>query len=762
MAFFNPYKGLFKYTAEDEEYLFGRESETKDLMEMIRNNQLVVLYGESGTGKTSLINARLFPELKRKYYFPIYIRINYLSEITPLAQLRKIIHSTISEWDNTVQPFTDDLTLIDYAAKTSVFNGLVKPVLFFDQFEELFTIGQKYLKPEVLKSFIDQFADLIEVRLPTVIKKNQLVLVTNGAEEEIKTEECTENVTRFTSVISMRQDYIAQLDDLRFKIPSVSANRYRLKKFNDDQAMEAIIGPANTWLKAIEYKGPEDIIKKPVCQEIIRQLKILEYTRTERTIDSADLIKSTFRYLIPFKFTRYKKRETKDISLTEEQLKTIEIDPTILSLYCHQLYKSGVPVTESFNKITLEQVAVSPCDQIIRVYYKYSLGHKKIRNAVESFLITPDGRRLLVSMKDFIVDSKISEKEIDTLVKETGILRIYGEGAEQEIELAHDRIAKRALINRKEREANNIKVITGIVSLVCLLVLAAIVITTYLVSERNKRNSEVKNLKAEIETIKKDLKTQTATSETFAEQLLSKEKLSGAQSEKALQTLQAGWQRTRDSLKTNIQNFNFYRNRYLLDSGLLASERSAHQIDKNLLVSVTQQKEERDRDFTILQKRYDIKNDSLNLLKSQLRNNIPANPQYNSKQPQLQEQQTPGTNRVKYILWIDDHPVNHEQMAKILISKGIIVIDAKTNGDALKLLGLRSFDLIISDIGRDNMKETGIDILKNIQASKTPFIFFTTNEQMASYAETIKEAGALLVTNDEKELEAAMRKVLRY
>ncbi|HMG15822.1 MAG TPA: ATP-binding protein, partial [Saprospiraceae bacterium] len=86
MDIINPYKGLFQYTSKDEAYFFGREKETIDLMEMIKNNQLVILYGESGTGKTSLINAKLFPELKRKYYFPIYIRLNFLNNVDPLIQ----------------------------------------------------------------------------------------------------------------------------------------------------------------------------------------------------------------------------------------------------------------------------------------------------------------------------------------------------------------------------------------------------------------------------------------------------------------------------------------------------------------------------------------------------------------------------------------------------------------------------------------------------------------------------------------------------
>src|SRR5687768_7105797 len=162
----NPYKGLFPYTSDDEEYFFGREKETADMIEMIRNKQLGILYGESGSGKTSMIHAKLFPELKRRYYFPVYIRLNFLNKVDPMAQLREKMNAQLAEWDDNAPVFTENLSLIDFAGRNCFFGGLVKPILFFDQFEEIFTLGQKYVEPAIINNFLQEIANVVECRIP--------------------------------------------------------------------------------------------------------------------------------------------------------------------------------------------------------------------------------------------------------------------------------------------------------------------------------------------------------------------------------------------------------------------------------------------------------------------------------------------------------------------------------------------------------------------------------------------------------------------
>lgn len=59
----NPFKLLDSFTPSDHAYFFGREYETTKLLGLVENHSTVILFGESGTGKTSLLNAGLIPSL---------------------------------------------------------------------------------------------------------------------------------------------------------------------------------------------------------------------------------------------------------------------------------------------------------------------------------------------------------------------------------------------------------------------------------------------------------------------------------------------------------------------------------------------------------------------------------------------------------------------------------------------------------------------------------------------------------------------------
>jgi hypothetical protein len=70
----NPYKFLDYFEPQDADLFFGREREIHDLERKFHAARLLILYGESGTGKTSLILAGLLPRLAPASYVPIYVR----------------------------------------------------------------------------------------------------------------------------------------------------------------------------------------------------------------------------------------------------------------------------------------------------------------------------------------------------------------------------------------------------------------------------------------------------------------------------------------------------------------------------------------------------------------------------------------------------------------------------------------------------------------------------------------------------------------
>src|SRR6185436_19981228 len=86
-----PFPGLRSYEERNKAQFGGRNAEIKELFNLIENNRLTIVFGKSGIGKTSLINAGLIPELQKNFYLPVYIRIDYSSQKKPTDQLRELI-----------------------------------------------------------------------------------------------------------------------------------------------------------------------------------------------------------------------------------------------------------------------------------------------------------------------------------------------------------------------------------------------------------------------------------------------------------------------------------------------------------------------------------------------------------------------------------------------------------------------------------------------------------------------------------------------
>ena len=69
----NTFLGLQPYTEADAYRFKGRTEESQELFRLIVRNDYTVCYAESGEGKTSLLNAGVFPLLRENMYFPIAI-----------------------------------------------------------------------------------------------------------------------------------------------------------------------------------------------------------------------------------------------------------------------------------------------------------------------------------------------------------------------------------------------------------------------------------------------------------------------------------------------------------------------------------------------------------------------------------------------------------------------------------------------------------------------------------------------------------------
>jgi tetratricopeptide (TPR) repeat protein len=222
----------FEDTDSDRKRFFGREREKDELLQKIIAGKLVVLHAVSGLGKTSLLNAGVSALLRERGFLPIKIRFN-LAEISPVQAVFIGIEETAAQQSLDIEP--GEMETLWHYFKTAAFwstdDSLLTPVLIFDQFEEFFAFHE----PEVRNEFISQLADLVHNTIPSALRQN----IREGDPYRYGDEP-----PRVKMVISIRGDFLGQLDELSSSIPEILENRFRLLALTRKQAREAITGPA--------------------------------------------------------------------------------------------------------------------------------------------------------------------------------------------------------------------------------------------------------------------------------------------------------------------------------------------------------------------------------------------------------------------------------------------------------------------------------------------------------------------------------------
>lgn len=123
------FRGLLPFQEADRHHFFGREAETHRLMAMIAHGEFRfgVVFGESGSGKTSLLKASVLPRLREAGFVPIICR-SYKDPLASLtAECRRQSGLAIGDAER----------VVDYLRR--VCRELCAPLIIVcDQFEEFF------------------------------------------------------------------------------------------------------------------------------------------------------------------------------------------------------------------------------------------------------------------------------------------------------------------------------------------------------------------------------------------------------------------------------------------------------------------------------------------------------------------------------------------------------------------------------------------------------------------------------------------------
>jgi WD40 repeat protein len=222
----SPYKFLDSYSKEDRDIFFGRDKETGELYSRVFESRILVVYGTSGTGKSSLIYCGLANRFNDSDWLPVTIRRG--SDIN-LSFVDSLLRAGLKEVAPGRKKFSGSREDEIIKLIRSVYLDHFKPVyLIFDQFEELFIFGNSKEKDELINTIKKVLDSQLQCRF----------------------------------IFSVREEYLAGLTEFEKIIPSFLSNRIRIEKMTRQNASQVIEGPCRLNNIAIEPGFAESLLEK--------------------------------------------------------------------------------------------------------------------------------------------------------------------------------------------------------------------------------------------------------------------------------------------------------------------------------------------------------------------------------------------------------------------------------------------------------------------------------------------------------------------
>lgn len=341
-----PYKFLDYFETEDADIFFGRKDDTNRCLQKVFSHRLTVLCGKSGVGKTSLIKAGISPLLNRDgRYRLIYTRCGD----DPSSSVKR----ALIDLEPSLRPFkAASGGLAEFMAEARRIMGQ-ELIILLDQFEEFFIkFGE-----EIHSHFLREMMQCLTSSSLTV---------------------------RF--VLSLREDYLSRLADLRDIVPIILYNVYRLKELSIENARDTIVEPARAF--GIDF---EDGLAEAIL---------------------------------------------KDIGATE-------VAPPQIQIVCYKLYKSlgeRTTITRSLYD------RLGGIKQILSDYLEESLvkfeEKAELVKAVLKAMVTSEGTKSLLPLADISIrtglDQVLVEQILDDLVNNQRLVRKVSGEAGLQFELAHE------------------------------------------------------------------------------------------------------------------------------------------------------------------------------------------------------------------------------------------------------------------------------------------------------------------------------------
>ncbi len=472
----NPWPGLVAFKEADQAYFHGRAAETAELLRYVKRELLTVLFGLSGLGKSSLLQAGLFPVLRNEEnILPVYIRLDFENTARSLSdQILDAVAIQAADAQIEAPKRQETDTLWEYFHRRDADfwtrrNQLTIPLLVLDQFEEMFTRGQKDAdRIRATQALIDELAGLVEGKAPPAAEAR---FRKNPSE--------TENFLfarhAYKILIVLREDFLPEFEALNARMAGIMQNRMRLKNMNGEAALQAV------------NQAPR-IIDEAVAEQVVR-------------------------------FVAAAKEGAR--------LASLEVEPAILSLVCSEL--NG---RRGQSKITRDLLQGNK-DQVLQKFYEDSFVGlpSQVRVLVEDDLVNEAGFRDSIALVRALAKPGVTRASIDRLV-ERRLIRIEDLNGDR-LELIHDRLTGVVLASKAKRtEAARRRKLMWASVILALALAVSIGIIWYVLHLQREAQKETRRAEAatkqskinEEKAVKSDGEAQEAKTKAEDNQKLAEEK----------------------------------------------------------------------------------------------------------------------------------------------------------------------------------------------------------------------------------------------
>jgi hypothetical protein len=358
-----PYSGLMPFTEEQAEFFFGREDERKIIAANLMASRLTLLYGPSGVGKSSVLNAGVAHDLRGEAAdtrakrgvadFALVVFRNWRDD--PIRGLDFAIAEEIGH------P-VDGATFQDrLRTATAAIDGDLMIIL--DQFEEYF-----------LYHGAEDGDNTFAVEFPRAVNRRDL---------------------RVSFLVSMREDSIAKLDFFKGRIPNLFDNYLRIDHLDCRQAYDAIVKPIERFNQTLAADETPITIEPVLADAVLAQVsagRVALGATGKGRVASSDLASSTGERV-----------ETPYLQLVMTRLWHEEVDN-----HSHVLRSSTLERLGGANNIVATHLD-SALDALTDA-------ERAAAASIFQFLVTPSGTKIALGIDDLAEYAKLESDEIKPLL----------------------------------------------------------------------------------------------------------------------------------------------------------------------------------------------------------------------------------------------------------------------------------------------------------------------------------------------------------